>query len=1524
MAKPRCGVLPQITDPPWEVPRKRKNRGRKQDHYYDPSSENFVWRSGGEISTSNKYGLFNSEDTRLNPDWSDLNAEKNILVNQEMNTDSSQENEDLYIGMLALNRSYQEFMETKSKYLDIINHCMYTNKNCSGYFLDLITLYDDIKCNVSKCNNYPNYYLFKNDEKHLKLLSYSLSKYNNKYFDDMSFAYKVGIKWSNEIHKNSGLPMYLYPHRKTQSLRGSGIGIPEDLNIGSGHKNLKNYRDYKQTLRDTGIGISEVLKKANHNASQSSRGSGIGTSEEMNTNKSPEDSRIGIQRGSGHKNLKNYRKYRQTLGDTGIGNPEVLNEQNILVDSRKRSRKRSKRRKKNNITPTREKILKPRIKLFHNPEEEGMDLGKIPLDTDLEVLLVNSRKVDAPKIQTIVEDFIRDKKYTTIFCLTETKVEGHDFQPDGIKIFSKHRRKKMEKMGGGLALGYAEKANVELEEIKVRNNDILAVEGKIHNKKFRIVLCYFDSSKLLKGKDFNRNRSLQKQIEKLMEVETDTSLLVLGDFNGRLKKLEPAIRTDANGRMLESWVEKFNMHHLNTLDTCSGTYTFNSLNGRSAIDHILTNKILYEKHIEMVIDEDRLMLEISDHNLVRAWFHIGNSNYAKASKKAVKEITWISREQDRIHLCVNNFRSKVGKKISFKGCMSKIKTSVEYAMRRRKRIKPGGKKILTLKAAPWVDEELIMNIKFRSKFSREWRYARKRKESEEMLEKYKQRYLKQKSRTAIMTGDKKSLWEDKKIEETWNDSKTFWKMIGELLGKNKGMTEEAYIFTEQGEKKEIMTCRREFMENWTKQVYQKLKKADFSFWTDENIGMKKEMEKELNEENSGIMKNPIITEKELVDTINNMKNNKASGVDNIPAETMKALMKDSISRQYILKCFNKAITEEVHQDWLVSRTTMIPKNNKPKILEHRPIAVTVNSNKIICTILRKKIEDFLIEKEIGYSNQFGFTEGGRVEHCMFMIDYITNMSYEKRGKRNRPLYLAFIDFKKAYDSIDRKKLIEVLIEYKINPQIIDLIVQMYHNDHTIIKLGNMKEKVEVTGGIRQGCCISTLLFKMVTFKIIEELRKEKRYKIGEFEDNSIWLADDATLIAENLETLKKLLDCLSRAGGEYGLEINEKKTKIMKVKGPNNNEQIEGYEMVQEARYLGITVGGRGRNIFERENEDFLAKAERKVNLLMAEVRKSADKAVVGKAIWKLMCIPAILFGRAVVPTCASRIEGLQRLENRVWRYLLDIGGYSTIDALRGEMGASMVKSRVMETTLQYVRSTMNSEFDDIKKLMQHTIDTGKGRWYSNVNSYREVLNITWEELYGMTKEELKRRVRIYDTEVWKLNLINKTTLKYYAEGKTGIGYDYCYRNNINSTYLARARVNSLKLEEAKGRGNPYYNRECKLCRQGEENIVHFTTVCKALEDKRDYNLLNRDVEDPKKRMIELLFKQKDHQGVGRMIKSLWFRRKALLKYKEETEKRRKERKLSPTGICRSDPGPMRNSHTPMRRRSRGKSVLKG
>merc|ERR1712055_1062405 len=117
----------------------------------------------------------------------------------------------------------------------------------------------------------------------------------------------------------------------------------------------------------------------------------------------------------------------------------------------------------------------------------------------------------------------------------------------------------------------------------------------------------------------------------------------------------------------------------------------------------------------------------------------------------------------------------------------------------------------------------------------------------------------------------------------------------------------------------------------------------------------------------------------------------------------------------------------------------------------------------------------------------------------------------------------------------------------------------------------------------------------------------------------------------------------------------------------------------------------------------------------MSEASRSADKVIVGKAFWKQMAVPSILFGRAVVPTCNTLAKAIQRKENKVWRHTMGIGGYSTVAALRGELGASMMKTRVMETTLQYVREVMNGKFENVKEMMADTIKKRVGNWYKIV-----------------------------------------------------------------------------------------------------------------------------------------------------------------------------------------------------------------
>ena len=193
-------------------------------------------------------------------------------------------------------------------------------------------------------------------------------------------------------------------------------------------------------------------------------------------------------------------------------------------------------------TPCRKTQMKPR-KLFEESNENSVNMDSssidlIPIDTDLEFLLLNSRQIDAVKVQTMVDKFIKDKEHSSIFCLTETKVDSLDFAPIGIKLFSKHR-KKGEKKGGGLTIGFKKDHKIKMEEIENKNSDVLAIEGTIKGSKFRIILSYFDSNKKSYGVDFNRNRKLQKEIEKLIEVEPGTKVICLGDINGRLTKIEP-------------------------------------------------------------------------------------------------------------------------------------------------------------------------------------------------------------------------------------------------------------------------------------------------------------------------------------------------------------------------------------------------------------------------------------------------------------------------------------------------------------------------------------------------------------------------------------------------------------------------------------------------------------------------------------------------------------------------------------------------------------------------------------------------------------------------------------------------------------------------------------------------------------------------------------------------------------------------------------------------------------------------
>ncbi len=160
---------------------------------------------------------------------------------------------------------------------------------------------------------------------------------------------------------------------------------------------------------------------------------------------------------------------------------------------------------------------------------------------------------------------------------------------------------------------------------------------------------------------------------------------------------------------------------------------------------------------------------------------------------------------------------------------------------------------------------------------------------------------------------------------------------------------------------------------------------------------------------------------------------------------MKWFKENTVCLQTLTLCLNNVINKgEVPEDWKISKTVMVAKTNKPKVKEHRPIALANTNYKLTMNMIKGKILQHI--KSLGEINvlQAGFTEGRRLEDNLFILNYCI----ENNRQRKQELVITAMDFEKVFHSVNRKKLIKVLKYYECDPRIIDVIVKVYINDKT--------------------------------------------------------------------------------------------------------------------------------------------------------------------------------------------------------------------------------------------------------------------------------------------------------------------------------------------------------------------------------------------------------------------------------------------------------------------------------------------
>ena len=326
---------------------------------------------------------------------------------------------------------------------------------------------------------------------------------------------------------------------------------------------------------------------------------------------------------------------------------------------------------------------------------------------------------------------------------------------------------------------------------------------------------------------------------------------------------------------------------------------------------------------------------------------------------------------------------------------------------------------------------------------------------------------------------------------------------------------------------------------------------------------------------------PISCEKptklEIKQAIIQLKNGKASGPDNIPAEALKADIDTSVEMLHSL--FEKIWEEEdVPTDWKEGHLVKLPKKGDlSKCSNYRGIMLLSvpgkTFNRILLERIKKAVDPQLRDQQAGFRPN---------RSCLDQIATL-RIIVEQSLEWNSPLYINFIDYEKAFDSVDRNTLWKLLRHYGIPVKVTNVIRNSYTGmTCRVINGGQLTRSFQVKTGVRQGGILSPFLFLMVIDWIMKTTTAQRRNGIQwtlttHLED--LDFADDLAALSHTLQQMQEKTSVLSDTSSQVGLIIHKEKTKILKVNTTQEDPVIlerTALEEVEAFTYLGSVIDKKG------------------------------------------------------------------------------------------------------------------------------------------------------------------------------------------------------------------------------------------------------------------------------------------------------------------------------------------------------------
>ena len=605
--------------------------------------------------------------------------------------------------------------------------------------------------------------------------------------------------------------------------------------------------------------------------------------------------------------------------------------------------------------------------------------------------------------------------------------------------------------------------------------------------------------------------------------------------------------------------------------------------------------------------------------------------------------------------------------------------------------------------------------------------------------------------------------------------------------------------------------------------------------------------------------NKDITFDELCSCIKRLKRGKSPGIDGILADMI--IDDGDLVQSCLLWMFNCMLAGHFPERLSVGLITAVYKSgDKSDMSNYRGITVGSVIAKLFAMILEQRIALWAEEHAVKAKGQAGFRKDFRTTDNIFILRSLIDRQRQTRlkGKAGK-LFCCFVDFRKAFDTVPRAVLWQVLEELGVRGRILDVIKSLYAHDSAAVRSSQGISAIfRCLMGVKQGCPLSPTLFGLYVDGLEKHLLDTADIDAPTLMGVVVPLllyADDLILMSETAAGLQKQLDALASFCSQRQLAVNLSKTKVVvfEAKHSKVTDFVLNDAVVERAdsyKYLGFVFHSTRNMQF---GTAYLVAAAKKALFAMRRrclLLGIRDPAMQCK-LFDTLVLPILSYACEVWAVDSSAGEAGEVLHRGFLKHLLGVRNSTANELVLAELGRFPLQVHFWQQILRFHHRVMSLDDTRLVKLALLsgcTLDSSQRVSAAFEKSWQSQLGLFIAQHVG--QQQLLHQFDIASVVDREKQWV---AFKYLHDSRSSVAWhrtlhcEYQYAEYLsavkcysNRRLLSRFRAgcHGLRVDTGRWSDNVHLDRQDRLClvcksSQHVEDEQHFLFECPVYSSVR-------------------------------------------------------------------------------------------